>query len=141
MAMVRADEFTVVLDDWGQFRGASAIEKSATSADWWNGGQQGQPYTKSSRATVKPFSITRIFDPYVDLGRYRKYEPLIGNVYLQCSITPLDGNRARIGPYFTGRALLLGITLPEIDTSSPEGEPKAPILTLNLKTPRWTVAG
>lgn len=133
-------DFTVTVEDWGQFATLAAIEVSGEQTPVFDGGSL-NPYIIGGRATAKPFQITRPFDRGREMRLYKKYLPLVNAVHLSVTVMPTDRVLARDGAYFSGDCLLTGLMLPSMNNGTRSGAPAAAMVSLTLWAAAWGVTG
>lgn len=140
MAFVPSSEadFLVTVEDWGQFATITAVEKTGESTPVFDGGSL-VPYIIGGRATARPFTVTRPFSRAREMSKYEQYLPLVNATRLTVTIMPTDRELRVEGGYFTGDALLTGLSLPVVNNGNREGAPSASMVSLTLWAPDWSV--
>lgn len=134
-------DFTVTVEDWGQFVATTAIKVSGESRKVFDGGSV-DPYTVGSRATAAPFTVSRVFDRGRELNRHKKYLPLVNGVFLTVTIQPTDRQLQRDGDRYSARCLLTGMTLINgTSNSDRNGTGSDAMIELDFSPNKWDVLG
>jgi hypothetical protein len=111
--------------------------KVSSLAGYWDtcsGGEPSSPTTKkfiggqlrsvilTGRPVTSDLEITKIFDPVVDPSRIKSLLQVVGSFIATVSVTPTDDSlRPNGAPRLYIGAVLVGVTMPEVDANS-DGE-------------------